>query len=95
MARVFLCALATELRIGTALLEEDGHYLEGILCQGLLRAEKPRREQQDIETERKAVRDKRRIHQWLRVGRHPSQHAREHAGCLSDRQWQPKPQGRM
>ena len=35
--------LATELRIGTTLLEEDGHCLEGILCQGLLRAERPRR----------------------------------------------------
>ena len=40
--------LATELRIGTALLEEDGHDLEGILCQGLLRAKRPRRKQQDI-----------------------------------------------
>ena len=48
--------LATEFRIGTALLEEDGHYLEGILCQRLLRAKRPRREQQDIETGRKEVR---------------------------------------
>ena len=29
--------LVRELRIGAALLEEDGHNLEGILCQGLLR----------------------------------------------------------
>ena len=35
--------LATELWIGTT------HYLEGILCQGLLRAERPRRKQQDVE----------------------------------------------
>ena len=55
--------LATELRIGTALLEEDRHNLEGILCQGLFRAKRPRREQQDIETGRKDVSDKRRIHQ--------------------------------
>ena len=34
--------LATELRMGTAFLEEDGHNLEGILCQGLLRVKRPR-----------------------------------------------------
>ena len=42
--------LATEFRIGTTLLEEDGHDLEGILRQGLLCAKGPRWEDQDIET---------------------------------------------
>ena len=36
--------LPAELRAGTAHLEEDGHDLEGILCQELLRTERPRRE---------------------------------------------------
>ena len=59
--------LATELRIVTALLKEDSHNLEGILRQGLLCAEGPWREQQDIKVGGKDVRDKWRIH--TRLGR--------------------------
>ena len=88
--------LTTELRIGTALLEEDGHDLEGILCQGLLCAERPRRKQQDVETGREDVRDKRRIHQ--RLGRRDvayqgipvptHSHERVDSGLDALRQWQ-------
>ena len=46
-----------ELREGTAHLEEDGRNLEGILCQGLLRTERPRREQQDVKAGREDVAD--------------------------------------
>ena len=49
--------LATEFRIGATLLEEEGHDLEGILCQGLFCAKGPRREDQDIKARREELRD--------------------------------------
>ena len=41
--------ILTELRICTALLKEEGHQVEDILCERLLSAKRPRREDQDIE----------------------------------------------
>ena len=41
--------VVTELRTSATFLEEDGHHLEGILCQRLLKAKRLRRKQQDVE----------------------------------------------
>ena len=54
--------LGAQFRVCTALLQEDRHHLEGILCQWLLRAEGPRREDQDIETRCQDLRNKRWVY---------------------------------
>ena len=53
--------ILAKLRIRTAPLEEEGHQVEGILCEGLFRAKGPRREDQDIEARCEDLRDERRI----------------------------------
>ena len=88
--------LTAELRIGTALLKKDGRHFKGILCQELLRAERPRREQQYVEAGREDVRDKRRIHQWLSRREVANQgipvpthcHKRTDSGLDALREWQ-------
>ena len=50
-----------ELRIRTALLQEDRHHMEGILCEGLLIAKGPRRKDQDIIARGEDLRDEWRV----------------------------------